>query len=414
MKLTDLIRSIACGLLLLSGSCSKPQALPVSGPPTEKKVAEKTTPTTEAECREFAEALEKAARNSDRAKLDSMLDLNEMAIRALASLPISEGEREGILGWLRSVSSNGAPLTRSILSGMDAGGSYKLLHVRMVDGRPRATFRLYRSDEGTNYHEIITAKRPDGRIVVDELYLFLSGEPMTSTMRRVVLPSVAEVNRKAIEQLKGDDGLYVSQLRTITAFSSAISAGKRQDARDLYDALPTKVREMKPIALLRVKMNAGGANEKDYRAAIADLQRLFPGDPLVDYLAIDYYVLGKQYDQANDCIDRVDRAIGGDPAMRSMKGNVYMAAGKYREANEVFEKTIREDPQYRDAYWGRITVALKEKKFAEVLSWLKTLVEQTSESVSDLSRINGFGEFVTSQEHKSWIDWYATRKKLTP
>jgi hypothetical protein len=64
-----------------------------------------------------------------------------------------------------------------------------------------------------------------------------------------------------------------------------------------------------------------------------------------------------------------------------------------------------------DAYWARITVALKEKDHADTLAWLKKIVEKCAMEFEDLMKLDDYAEFVKSPQYAEWLKWYRGRKK---
>jgi tetratricopeptide (TPR) repeat protein len=396
---------LACALL---GGCNpKSNAVPATTPTPAPPVVE-GTPGTEAECKEFAGKVEQALRDKDRASLGKLISIEEVAVRCVSDLAISEAQKQSVITGIKSGMKNSS-LAAQILANSEKGGKFKLLRVHDVDGRSRALFRLNGSEAGVSYFDVLLTKYPDGRISVEDIYVFTAGEMLSQSLRRLLIPAAAELNRSLVSQLRGDDKLFLNNLRKLEAMTQAIKAGNGGEARVIYKSLPVELREHKVILLMY--LNVAEEVEAEYTKALETYRRLFPTDPAVDFLSIDYFTLKKQYDEAIRCIEKTDKTLGGDPYLYVLRANTMVAAKKFKEAREAAEKAVELEPDLSDGYWSRLTVSLKEKNHADTLAWLKKLVEKTGEEIADLTTVADYAEFIKTPEHQEWLKWYAMRKK---
>jgi tetratricopeptide (TPR) repeat protein len=228
-------------------------------------------------------------------------------------------------------------------------------------------------------------------------------------MRRLVLPAAAELDRGLLSELRGDEKVYVNNMPKLMSMFQAIRAGNDAQAIGIYKSLPTELREQKTVLVVHLK--AAQSDDAEYSAALATYRRLYPTDPGVDFLSIDYHVLKKNYDEAIRCVDKVDMVVGGDPFLLTVRANVLAEAGRFEQARTASEKAIEQEPELKEGYWSRISVALKEKNHADTLKWLKRVVEKTSVEIADLTTEDDYADFVKSPQHEEWLKWYGRRKK---
>ncbi len=396
-------------LVLMVGTVGcKPKSAAVPAVSPAPPVTE-GTPASEAETKEFAAQLEAAAAAKDRAKMHTLLAIEDLAVRCAQDIPLDARQKQGLLQGLRRGAQNNS-FANELLDEFGKGAKYQLLRVHTVDGRPRAMFRLITSELGINYHDFILCRSPDGRLGLEDVYVVATGELLSQTLRRLLLPAAAEMNRGLLAELRGTDKTFLNNLPRVKSMIAAVQAGNAGEAIAIYRSLPPELRAHKVIALQYIQA-AALLGDADYAAAIQEFRRLFPGDPALDLLSIDYFRLNKQFDEAVRCVRNVHAAVGGDPYLRSMEGTLLAEGGKFKEAREASEKAIAEAPKLEDLYWARIDIALRAKDHPDTLNWLKKVVEECDIAIADLTAEADYAEFVKSPQHAEWLKWYEAREK---
>lgn len=386
----------------------KPKAGPVPAVSPAPAVTE-GTPATEAECKAFAAQVEAATAARDRVKLNALLSIEDLAVRCVSDIPLAVGQRQSLVQGLRRGAQNNTFVTQ-VLAEVEKGGTYTVLRVHTVGGRARALLRLISPDNGVNYHDFLLTRTPDGRVGLEDVYILTGGEMLSQTLRRLLLPAAAEMNRGILADLKGQDKTFLNNLPKVQSMAQAVQAGKGGEAVAIYRSLPADLRTHKVVALHHVQA-ASLVGDADYAAALQEYRRLFPTDPALDFLSIDYFLLKKQYDEAIRCIRSVATAVGGDPYLVSMEGTTLADAGRFQEAKAASEKAVAEEPSLADTYWGRVSIALKEKNHPDTLTWLRKVVEKCGVEIDDLTTADDYAGFVKSPQHGEWLKWYAGRKK---
>jgi len=393
-------------ICVLVGGCKpKPTEVPAATP---APAVVNGTPATEDECKEFARKMELAVVQRNRASLDQLFALEDLVIRCLSDLSMTGSQRQSIVQGVKEQARK-STLAAQILADVERGGSFKLLRVREVDGRFRALFRLIGSDSGVTYHDFILARSPDGRVISEDIHLFTNGELISQSLRRILLPAVAELNKGSVANLRGADRTFLDNMPKFLAMGEAIQAGNKPEAVKIYKALPVEFREQKVMVFLY--LSAAEGDDIETTNAFELYRKLFPADPALDLLSIDYFRLKKQYENALRGIDKTEMAVGGDPYLHVMRANVLIEANRYKEALAALDKAIEQEPTLSAAYWSRILVSVKEKNHVDTLVWLKKLVEKTTEEVADLATVVEYADFVKSPQHAEWLKWNARKKK---
>jgi tetratricopeptide (TPR) repeat protein len=214
---------------------------------------------------------------------------------------------------------------------------------------------MVRAEGGVNYHEVLLAKQSTGPIRGQDIYLYLTGEFMSETLRRLYIAAAANESRGFLARLTGRESTYAKHLSQIQQMNSAIAQGHFRQALQVYEQLPDELKNDKTFLLLRLRA-AQTLGDAEYQSAIDALHQLYPDDRSADLLSIDGHVMRKNYAKALDAIDRVDKAVGGDPYLEVVRANTYLKAGDLRSAQQCAGKAIEQDASLEDAYWALVTI----------------------------------------------------------
>ena len=403
MRLRQSPLALLCGYILFTCTACKKTQPP--DPATPAPAIQNTgAPVTEDEAKQFADALAQAVKANDPVQIGRFLHLNELVERSISDLDLPGADRRGLLaGAQRSLQQGG--FGRQILKGIEEGGSYKFLRIHSVDGRPRALFRMVAGEGAVNYHDYSVARFPDGSVGMEDVYVFVTGEALSQSLRRLLIP--------ALQGGKGSGQQTAKDFTALSEMSRAMQQGQFPAAVAKYHQLPQSLQDSKPVLVIYMQALAqqGDAAEKDYAAAMEKFRKLYPDDAAVDFISIDYYAIKKQYDDAVKAIAAVQKAMGGDAHLESMRANILSEAGRYDEARAAAEKAVKDEPDLDSGYWSRVTVSLREKKYADTLEWLKKVVEQCKMEVQDLTQNPEFGGFVKSPQYREWKKWYQAHSK---
>jgi hypothetical protein len=396
------------GALLLSSACNKQQ--PAPNPETPAPAVQAAgPPVTEDETKQFGQQLAQAVAAGNLAQLDRMLHMNDLLKRMVSDLNLSTNEwRDFERGAQNAMQRSG--FGQQLQQVVAAGGNFKFLRVHKVDGRPRALFRMISAEGALNFQDFTLARFPDG-VGMEDVYIFLSGEFLSQTMRRLIIPGLMQARQGG--NVKGPDADFLNGFPKISAMALAIRQGQFAQARAAYGQLPKKLQEDKGILLMYMQglMQEGDPAEKDYLAALEKFRKLFPNDTAIDFISIDYHFLRKQFHASLRSIDRLEKAVGGDPYFDVLRASARVEMKQFKEAREAAERAIKAEPNLPNGYFVRILVALRERNHADTLTWLKNLVQAGLMAPPDIATNPEYASFVQSPQYREWQKWYAARSK---
>lgn len=356
-----------------------------------------TKPATIAdnECVEFARSIEAAILSGDAEAFNAEINHDAIVEAATASLHIPEELLAHFKQQVDSLHRSERGTASEVLKHVAAGGSYRFLRVREIDGKKTVLFRLI-SESGINYHEFLLDDI-DGDIKATDVYVFLLGERLSESLRRFAQP---------LEQFNPDssstnDSSYVTHLDHIKAMGKHRREGRYNEVLRLYKELPEDLRQDKPMLMLRHQA-AMSLGDDELREAVEDFRRFLPDDPCVMFLSIDYFMLNMQYKRALEAIDHLDASVGGDPYLDAIRADVAHKQGETAKAYQLAEAVIHELPDLAASYSMLIDIARQDRNFDRMLAGLEKLGEQFEVDPAALYDDPAYVEFFQSPQGKEW------------
>jgi hypothetical protein len=324
-----------------------------------------------------------------------------------ANVDVPDGFRAGFLtGARQSLRRRG--MASQLVNVVSQGGSVRLLRVHDVGDEKRALFRMLSQEVGVNYHDMVLVKR-SGRVQAVDVYVFATAEKISDTTRRLYLMAAAGSSQTLVGKLVGGEGEFVKHAEDFKRMSENAQAGRFQKVLDGYHGLPKSMREEKAVMMMRV-MAAQRISEDEYAQAIAEFRKNHPNDACLDMLSIDGYLLRKKHELALECVDRLDKAVGGDPYLNSLRSGINADRENWAEARRFAQKAVEGAPDLPEGYWQMVAVTLGEKKHAETAKWLTTIEEKFNLQMNNLESTPEYGEFIKSPEYRSWKESRGNRE----
>jgi hypothetical protein len=397
MKTRTCLLAAALFCLVSSFGCNRTRP----AAPVERAVEEfhQGPPLTEADGKQFAAQLEKAAHEGNARAFQDLFDWKALFERSTAGLDPSIGKE--VLKGAEQADAAGS-FARQITEAVSKGGSYRLVRVHDVDGHRRVLFRLLQP-QGVNYHDLILVRGADNQIRAVDFLVYLSGELMSRTFHRLFLTLAVSSSRGLLGKLMGTDRELVENASTMTAMNQAIRDGKPADALAKFKTLPPRLKKEKAFLLIRL-MAAQAVGEEAYQEAMDDIAREHPGDPCMDLIRIDALLLKKKFDDARAAVDRLDQALGGDPYLDVFRCNISLESGQLEQAREAAQRAVKALPDQQLPHWCLVTVSLRQKDHEETARLLTDLEDRFKLQMDNLENNKDYQDFVRSPAYKKWLN----------
>lgn len=288
----------------------------------------------------------------------------------------------------------GLSLANRILGSIQDGGSYRLLRIDTSSPTPVPVFRLL-SQGSVNYHRWHLVRDPSRKIRIADIDVFISGEPLSKTMRRLLVPALAAAG-------KGQADEYVKQLEDVFAMQRLAAGGNHKDALEVWAKLPEPLRNEKALMLDRLQyaQKVGGQAWDD---AVADYEKKFPNDAVLELVRINALTSQKKYKEALEAVERLDKSIG-DPYFDLLRGQFNFSLQDYPKAQTYFEKLLKWDHKFERAWGGLILLALAEKDYAKTVKLLDDREKATGKPLTPefIEKSREFRAFTQSAEYQKW------------
>ncbi|QEL15177.1 hypothetical protein [Limnoglobus roseus] len=395
---------ILCGstvviIAAVSVIVKKPSLLPAadSPPPALENVG---PPVDEQEAMQFGLQLEAAAAGRDKAALDRLAPMEALYNRAVSDMDTSRLSPDLRTAFVRRFTNE--------IGGLIAGdGSYKLVRVHTVDGRPRVFFRILNGKGGLNYHDILLARTATGQVVLEDVGVMTMGETLGKTMRRLTIDSLTAGQRGTrSERIQ----LMEKHAKELVDFHAKVREGKAGEAMVVYRRLPDVLRKDKDTQLIALGAALAISDEAHVRE-IEAYQQAHPDDPNLDLISLDLYLLTRQHKQSLKALAAIEKTVGGDPCVDAIRATVLAETGRFAEARTAAERAIREEPTLTEAYWARIAVAIGERDHPAALKWFKAIAEKRQVTLNFPAIVQSpeSKPFARSPEFQELKAWYANR-----
>lgn len=367
---------------------------------------------SEQDARAFADAMSQALQKGDKAAFNALIDWDAIYETALQGMNLTKNQTNEFMNELRKHINDDAGFTSQMVQNYKNGGRLDYLRTRERNRRQVVLLRMTLpvASSGVNYYEFVLKRSPDLKIRASDLYVYLSAEFFTESLHRVFLPIVASINRNFLEKLVTSDRQLVDDLAQIQEVSGLLTTGKNKEALAKIKSFAPVTQKEKMVLLLRLKA-AQAISEQEYTSVMEDFRKLYPNDPCIDIISIDYYTLKKDLPKALAATDRLDKAVGGDPFLNLARAGMCELNGDLEAAQEFGTRAMTEDPTMINAYWYVISVANRRERYDDTLATLKKVDQNFAMKFNDLTRAEPFAGFVKSPQYKQWLKYLDQKSK---
>lgn len=356
-------------------------------------------PLSDCECEAFGEAIARLYNEGRMGELLKLFDPYVLADRVLLGMDLPAKDRQGfIAGYVVSVRES---LGVQFAKFTDA----RFLRVQEVDGEKRVLVRLLTADRALAYHAYVVGRRKSGALKWVDCHVYTSGEQLSATARRMVLPMFAENNASLLQRLTRGEGLYVKNLAKITEVQEKLKAGDPTGAMGIIEAMPPEVRETKMVLAIRLQVAQKLSNEQ-YLEVMNEWERVFPGDPALALIGIDAAYLRQDYARAVDCLDALEQQLGTDPYLEFLKANTEYRAGRVEACRTAARAALALDPRMARVYDVLLQVELDAKNHAATAALLDEVEAAFpgADMEANIADIDAYAEFHASPEHARWLE----------
>ena len=356
----------------------------------------------EAQSQQLAEQVRQAVAHLDAAALTKLASDEAFADRVLRGTDVSGGERreavEGLSGTLQEIFTG-------VVQGCTNGGSYSFVRMVPRGGEFRPLFRLCLPElSGINYHELVVVQTAEGAKIAD-VDVYLSGECVSESLRRLVLPALAASNRGLQASLSASEVQLLEFSDDVREIGNLQRSGQPKSALELFRRLPTVVQESEPLRRLKVRI-CRNLGPDELAEALQQLFQATAAEPGAGFAEVERLELLGQHAEVAAAVDRL-REQTGDPYLGLLKIESLLKLDRGAEAAEAVAAAKAVSEGDADVALTDLRVRLHRRDFAGVAE----LLEGMQQSPDGAAEIPEYQEFLRSEAGQAWLQRQKTQSE---
>ncbi|MEP6674577.1 MAG: hypothetical protein ABJA78_05465 [Ferruginibacter sp.] len=211
-------------------------------------------------------------------------------------------------------------------------GTYQLVKSYEKDEKQHLLFRMY-ADGRLNYHDFELIKL-NNEIKASDLYIYITGDWISTTFSQTL--STAGMN-----------DMTSSDADNMLSIRKKMGEGKYQEAKDALDLVPAVLKKEKAFQVMNVQI-CSGLSEDVYHTAMENYNRLYPNEPNMYLMMIDYYITKKEYQKSMDAVNKLDALIDKDPFLDYSRALIYNLMDDNAKAREKLEQLQINMPKFTE------------------------------------------------------------------
>jgi hypothetical protein len=396
--ITALVGALGCGESNSSSSGATSGQPGAKGSDVAVSKAATALPT-DPDIRAFARSMETAVERGQLADFTRAIDWDAIVDKAIGDFGLSPRVRSAYRRRIFETMRSESGFSGQILQNVATGGSFRFLRVRELDGQKSVLFRLI-GPSGVNYYELLLSNESE-RLKADDIYIFLSAEKLTQTMRRAALPLAEVDGPTGLRQLTKTDVALLENYQKFSQMTELVQGQRSAEGMAIYRELPPELQRDKNVLLMRYQA-AVGLGEEETVAALDDFRRYHPNDVGLDFMLIDYFVAKKEYAKALESVDRLGQAVGGDAYLDSLRAKIALQQGDGAAALQLAEKAVAAVPDLTGPRFTLIEVLLAAKDHGRALVEMQEVERRFPVEFGDLNENPMYADFVKSPQGEEW------------
>lgn len=325
------------------------------------------------------------------------IDLFALGNRGMHGLDLDDNERSEI------VSGAARGLRESMGQQFKQWTSSRFIRVNEVAGEKRVFLRVVSAAGMFNFFDIVCARKAAGGLKAVDVFILLSGELMSATLRRSVLPAVLEQKKGMLERLVSTESEQMKAMPTLQQGTAALLKGEYATALAAFESLPREVQTPQFVLQLRLQA-AQRCGEQQCLKVIEEWERNYPGDPTLDMVSIDGCFLRKDFSGASRHLESLQIRTGPDGYLEIMRALMLKLDGRPVEAVKAVKHALAVEPSLTKAYDVWFDLEHSARNWPGIVAALQAF--ETAFPKADLwkaiSSDASWADFRESAECKAW------------
>jgi thioredoxin-like negative regulator of GroEL len=280
---------------------------------------------------------------------------------------------------------------QKIKNSIAKGASYDIVnyYYHLDERKYHLLFRLFSENGGLNYHDYqLSFDEKDESFQLADVFVYTVGEYLSETYQDLYLLNVPSKDPSDIATNKER---FKSAI-FFTRYNSLINNEKYEQAFNLINKLTGEFTKKKIYFITKINI-AAGMNKVFEMEALDELLKNFPNDPTTKLMALDYYVMLKDYNAVMKILDDI-QATTEDTFIEFMRGNAAWKFEDYELAEKAYANTVREYPNFENAKLNLMYLYDELEKHEDNIVLLNSMIESNDYDKKDLI------EFIDDKSNK--------------
>ncbi|WP_046758769.1 tetratricopeptide repeat protein [Kordia jejudonensis] len=253
-------------------------------------------------------------------------------------------------------------------------------------------FRAYSDEDGLNYHDY-QLNYTNEVFKIEDIYIYTTGEYLSDTVKQLYMINLPRtyVDDINLEENRSNSILFFHD------YQKLIAQEKYKEAYALLSNLEGDIKDQKVIYIMKIQV-ASAINEIYYMEAIDELLKKFPEDPSTQLMAVDYYVMLKDYNTTMASLDALKMATS-DTFVEYIRGNLAWEFNDYEAAEKAYKAIMIEYPEFEAARMNLLYMYDEAQMMEACIDMLNDFITK---------------EYYTKQDLITFIDDTANELKYIP
>ncbi|MEM6685712.1 MAG: hypothetical protein AAF617_08000 [Bacteroidota bacterium] len=264
----------------------------------------------------------------------------------------------------------------NIRAAIKNGTSYSIVnyYYHLDEQKYHLLFRMYSEKSGLNYHDYQLSYEDD-EFKLQDVFIYATGQYLSETYQDLYQLSITSedinVNRERLESM------------TFLALYKKLARRKNyKKAFKLINTLKGEFTKKKIYFITKIKI-ASQINQVFHLEAIDELLKNFPNDPTTKLMAVDYFIMLKDYNATMQLLEEI-QGTTEDVFIEYIRGNAAWQFQDYEVSEKAYANTIREYPNFENAKLNLMYLYDFLKKHEDNIVLLNSMIENDEYNKKDL------------------------------
>ena len=356
------------------------------------------------EFQELVDNLENAANASEVETVHSIFDLDGIVENATLGYGLEEDMRLSFIAGLESNSAMLNPNTglgKRITDPLRGGGNFEFLRSMRTENEKAALFRAVHADGELFYYKFLIGRNCFGEPCIVDLYNFSTAEWLSKSLKQALFPTLASISPIYKDSPNDEQKIAIDSIEDVRRLSTLVFQGDIDNAIETFSSLPESVQSEKTI-FVPLLQEAINQYHPELESLIKKGKDLFPADPGLEQLYLEYYLVSGFFKKAHHSLDFLEDEVDNDPYLGTVRGLIFFSEEKYQEAEAQFKRALDAKPELSQPYMLLLMLSLQTQSENESVRLGKILQSKFDWKLEDFEELEGFESFKQSAAFREW------------